>query len=62
MDGGLRVRDSTTTPCVLFPERLNRPLTAPFDVPSASSDGGAVLLKAADRRLGLIERLAGAGG
>jgi len=37
---------------------FDRPLTASFDVPNASSDGGAVLLKAADRRLGLIPRLA----
>lgn len=51
---------STTTPCLLFPELFDRPLTAQFDVPNASSDGGAVLLKAADRRLGLIPRLAGA--
>ena len=51
------MRDSTTTPCVLFPELFDRPLTAMFDVPNASSDGGAVLLKAADRRLGLISRL-----
>jgi Transposase DDE domain group 1 len=54
------VRDSITTPCVLFPELFDRPLTARFDVPNASSDGGAVLLKAADRRLGLIPRLAAA--
>jgi DDE family transposase len=54
------VRDSTTTPCVLFPELFDRPVTATFDVPNASSDGGAVLLKAADRRLGLIPRLAAA--
>jgi hypothetical protein len=33
---------------------------AAFDVPNASSDGGAVLLRAADRRLGLIPRLAAA--
>src|SRR5439155_7055254 len=33
---------------------------ARFDVPNASSDGGAVLLKAADRRLGLLDRLAAA--
>ena len=52
------MRDSITTPCVLFPELFDRPLTASFDVPNASSDGGAVLLKAADRRLGLIPRLA----
>ena len=54
------MRDSTTTPCVLFPELFDRPLTARFDVPNASSDGGAVLLKAADRKLGLIARLAAA--
>ena len=54
------MRDSTTTPCLLFPELFDRPLTVAFDVPNASSDGGAVLLKAADRRLGLIARLAGA--
>ena len=54
------MRDSNTTPCVLFPELFDRPLTARFDVPNASSDGGAVLLKAADRRLGLIPRLAAA--
>jgi len=35
-------------------------LTALFDLPNASSDGGAVLLKAADRRLGLLPRLAAA--
>jgi hypothetical protein len=45
---------------VLFPDLFDRPLTATFDVPNASSDGGAVLLKAADRRLGLIARLAAA--
>jgi DDE family transposase len=54
------VRDSTTTPCLLFPDLCDRPLTAHFDLPNASSDGGAVLLKAADRRLGLIPRLAAA--
>lgn len=54
------MRDSTTTPCSLFPDLFDRPLTARFDLPNASSDGGAVLLKAADRRLGLISRLAAA--
>ncbi len=54
------MRDLTTTPCLLFPGLFARPLTATFDVPNASSDGGAVLLKAADRRLGLIQRLAAA--
>jgi len=54
------MRDSTTTPCLLFPDLLDRPLTVTFDVPNASSDGGALLLKAADRRLGLVPRLAAA--
>ncbi len=52
------MHDSTTTPCSLFPGLFDRPLTAVFDLPHASSDGGAVLLKAADRRLDLIPRLA----
>jgi hypothetical protein len=37
-----------------------RPIIARFDQPQASSDGGAVLLKAVDDRLGLTWRLAGA--
>lgn len=60
MDGGLRVPDFTTTPCPLFPDLFDRPLTVTFDVPNASSDGGALLLKAADRQLGLLSRLSGA--
>jgi len=51
------VSHPTTTPCVLFPDLFGKPLTGCFDVPNASSDGGAVLLKAADRRLGLINAL-----
>lgn len=43
---------------VLFPELFDRPLVATFDQPHASSDGGAVLLKAAERRYGLIDRVA----
>ncbi len=52
------MRHPTTTPCVLFPDLFGKPLTACFDVPNASSDGGAILLKAADQRLGLIHALA----
>ena len=40
------MRDSTTTPCVLFPELFDWPLTASFDVPNASSDGGKGLRSA----------------
>ena len=42
----------------MFPELFGKPLVARFDRPNASSDGGAVLLKAADRRLGLMDALA----
>ena len=48
---------STTTECLLFPDLLDKPVVAKFDQEHASSDGGALLLKAADRRLGLIEEL-----
>lgn len=50
--------EHTTTQCVLFPEIFDRPVVAQFDQPQSSSDGGAILLKAADRRLGLTEALA----
>src|SRR5213594_4014156 len=39
---------------------ISRPIIARFDQPHASSDGGAVLLKAVDDRLGLTWRLASA--
>jgi hypothetical protein len=58
-DGDPLLRDYTTTPCPLFPDILSWPLTATFDLPNASSDDGAPLLKATDRRFGLISRLAG---
>ena len=51
--------DQNTTQCVLFPELFDRPLEARFDLVHGSSDGGAILLKAADARLGLIEELSG---
>ena len=51
--------EPTTTDCLLFPELADRPVVTRFDQECASSDGGAILLKAADRRLGLIDRLAG---
>jgi hypothetical protein len=50
--------DATTTQCLLFPELFDRPLVARFDQHHGSSDGGAVLLKAADARLRLSKRLA----
>lgn len=50
--------DDTTRQCVLFPQLFGKTLTVKFDQRQGSSDGGAILLKAADRRLGLSERLA----
>ena len=43
---------------VLFPDLFDRPLVATFDHPQASSDGGAVLLKAAERQYDLIDDFA----
>jgi len=53
------VIDDSTTPCLLFPDMFSKPLVACFDQHQSSSDGGAVLLKAADRRYELIDGLAG---
>ena len=51
--------DDSTTQCLLFPEIFGKPAVLQFDQLNGSSDGGAILLKAADRRYGLIEALAG---
>jgi hypothetical protein len=50
--------DPTITHPVIFADLFGRPLVATFDQPHASSDGGAVLLKAIDRKLDLTRRLA----
>ena len=50
--------DDTIPQTVLFTDLFKKPLVATFDQPHASSDGGAVLLKAADARYGLIEGFA----
>lgn len=52
------MNDDTITQTVLFPDLVAKPLVATFDQAHASSDGGAILLKAADRRLQLTTRLA----
>jgi len=41
-----------------LPDIFERPVIAKFDQRQGSSDGGAILLKAADRRLGLTSALA----
>jgi Transposase DDE domain group 1 len=50
--------EHTTTQCFLFPELFDRPTLAQFDQERGSSDGGAIMLKAAERRLGIISALA----
>lgn len=52
------MNDPTVPQTVLFPDLFDRPLVATFDQAHSSSDGGAILLKAADRSLGLITALA----
>jgi hypothetical protein len=49
--------DDSTTECLLFPGMFRKPIVAQFDQREGSSDGGALLLKAADRRYGLLEGL-----
>ena len=48
----------STTQSVLFPEVFAKPVVVKFDQEHGSSDGGALLLKAVDDRLGLSARLA----
>ena len=52
------MNDDTLPQTVLFPDLFNTPLVATFDQPHASSNGGAVLLKAAERQDGLIDGFA----
>ncbi len=47
-----------TTQSVLFPELFSKPVVAKLDQAQSSSDGGGLLLKAADQRLGLTDALA----
>jgi len=53
------LNEPTIAQSVLFSDLADRPLIATFDQPHASSDGGAILLKAADRQLGLLAALTG---
>jgi len=45
------------TPCLIFPELFAKPIHLKFDEPHSSSDGGALLLKAADQKLQLTTAL-----
>jgi hypothetical protein len=46
------------TQCLIFPELFEKPIHYQFDEPHSSSDGGALLLKAADQKLQLSTALA----
>ena len=49
--------DDNTTQCLLFPGIFRKPVVAQFSQRDGSSDGGALLLKAADGSLGLVDDL-----
>lgn len=51
--------DDSTRQSVLFSELMGKPVVARFDQEHASSDGGSVLLRACDQRVGLTEALIG---
>ncbi len=51
--------DDSTRQSVLFADLCDKPVVAKFDQRHASSDGGAILLQACDRRLGLTTALIG---
>jgi len=53
------VTENSTTERLLFPEIFAKPVVLEFDQRQGSSDGGAVLLKAAENRYGLIASMSG---
>ena len=57
--GGPCVTTDTVPQTVLFPDLFDKPLFARFNQEQASSDGGAILLKAAERIYGLVKAFAG---
>ena len=57
--GGPCVTPDTVSQTVLFPDLFDKPLVATFDEQHASSDGGGILLKAAERVYGLVKAFAG---
>ena len=55
--GGFCLTENTTTQRFLFPDVFPKPVAVEFDQRQGSSDGGAILLKVADRRLQLTQAL-----
>ena len=58
-NGGPCMAADKISQTVLFPDLFDKPLVATFDREQASSDGGGVLLKAAERVYGLVKAFAG---
>lgn len=54
------MRENITSQSVLLESGFVKPVVAVFDRPASSSDGGALLLKLADERLGVTAAVAGA--
>ena len=52
------MRHGGTRQSVVFKDLFDRPVVACFDRPDSSSDGGALLLKGCDERLGLTQAMA----
>jgi hypothetical protein len=52
------MQDDTTRQTVVFNDLFGKQVVARFDQPDSSSDGGALLLKACDERLGLTHAIA----
>jgi hypothetical protein len=50
--------DNPTTTQLEFAPLKSKTITALFDEPRVSSDGGVLLLREVDRQLGLMDRLA----
>lgn len=48
---------STTARSVVFEDLFGKAVIADFDQPDSSSDGGAILLKACDQNLGLVDAI-----
>jgi hypothetical protein len=53
------VSEVSTTERLVFPDIFDKPTVVAFDQRQSSSDGGAVLLRSADRGYGLISGMAG---
>src|ERR1700738_1405679 len=54
----LSLNEQNIAQTVLFPGIFSRPVVVKFDQPQGSSDGGAILLRAADQRVHLTSALA----